>query len=59
MENKQEKTIYVGCPAYNKTGGTELAHPLVNELRNNGMTAMILYYDAGEKNANNWFNRRI
>ncbi|MDH4959879.1 hypothetical protein [Ligilactobacillus salivarius] len=52
MGNKQEKTIYVGCPAYNKTGGTELAHQLVNELRNNGMTAVILYYDTDEKNSN-------
>lgn len=51
MENKREKTIYVGCPAYNKTGGTELAHQLVNELCNNGTTAVILYYDADEKKA--------
>lgn len=37
--------VYVICPAYNKTGGTELAHQLVFELCNQGVNANITYYD--------------
>ena len=37
------KTIYVVCPAYFKTGGTELLHQLVYELNNLGKNAIITY----------------
>ncbi|WP_088188405.1 hypothetical protein [Desulfosporosinus sp. FKA] len=43
--------VYVACPTYNKTGGTELAHQLVYELKQQGVDARITYYDynGGEK----------
>lgn len=41
---KSETKIYVVCPAYNKTGGTELAHQLVHELNKQGAHAFITYY---------------
>lgn len=37
-------TVYVVCPAYNKTGGTELAHQLVYEMCRQGVHALITYY---------------
>lgn len=46
----KETIVYVGCPAYNKTGGTELAHQLVKEICNEGKEAYILYYDIDDKN---------
>lgn len=36
--------IYVVCPYYNKTGGTELAHQLVYTICNLGGNATITYY---------------
>lgn len=45
MFNVSEKsTIYVACPGFNKTGGTELAHQLVYELNQNKIEAYITYY---------------
>lgn len=41
------KTIYVVCPAYFKTGGTELLHQLVYELNNLGKNAIITYQRKG------------
>ena len=41
--------IYIVCPPYYKTGGTELAHQLVKELNNIGRKAMITYYGDGER----------
>ena len=49
-----ETIIYVVCPAYKKTGGTELAHQLVNELSNDGVNAIITYY--GSYNSNSPIN---
>ncbi len=37
------KSIYVLCPEKNKTGGTELLHQLVYELRENNLNATIAY----------------
>lgn len=37
--------IYVVCPAKKKTGGTELAHQLVNELNHLGLKSFITYYN--------------
>lgn len=37
--------FYVGCPAYYKTGGTELAHQLVYYLNKFGAKSMICYYN--------------
>ena len=46
----KEMVVYVACPAYNKTGGTELAHQLVYILKQNGVNSIILYYDYKEGN---------
>lgn len=43
MEMKQ--IVYVICPAYHKTGGTELAHQLVYEACNRNVDARITYYN--------------
>ncbi len=37
--------VYVACPAFNKTGGTELAHQLVYALNQSKVHSAILYYD--------------
>jgi len=39
----ENSIVYVICPAYNKTGGTELAHQLVYELNQIGLSAYITY----------------
>ena len=39
--------IYVLCPAFNKTGGTELAHQLVYSVNQSGVKAKIVYYQNG------------
>lgn len=49
MLNISNKTIvYVICPAYNKTGGTELAHQLVYSINKNGICSKIAYYKNGD-----------
>lgn len=48
MRVEKNTVIYVGCPAFNKTGGTELAHQLVKTLLDNGKNAYILYYDTNK-----------
>ena len=49
--NITDKTIiYVLCPAYNKSGGPELLHQLVFELKKNNINAYITYYDTNDKN---------
>lgn len=50
MNIRKNTIIYVGCPAFNKTGGTELAHQLVREINELGGHAKILYYDTTVKN---------
>lgn len=55
MLKVNDKTIiYVACPAFNKTGGTELAHQLVYEINRQGKKAIIVYYDyqSGGENVN-------
>lgn len=42
--------IYVICPAYVKTGGSELLHQLVYELNKNGFEAYITYFSINNKN---------
>lgn len=42
--------VYVVCPAYKKTGGTELAHQLVYELNILGVNAYITYYSCDKGN---------
>lgn len=41
-------TVYVVCPSFNKTGGTELAHQLVYEINRQGGKAFITYYSDGK-----------
>lgn len=48
LSTNNETIVYVACPAYNKTGGTELAHQLVYALNQNGVNSFILYYDYQE-----------
>ena len=43
------KNIYVVCPAFLKTGGTELAHQLVYELNKNGLDARIAYHNSSNR----------
>lgn len=38
------KNVYVVCPGYYKTGGTELAHQLVYKLNQKGVSAKIAYF---------------
>lgn len=38
--------MYVICPFFYKTGGTELAHQLVWALNNNGIQARITYFES-------------
>lgn len=49
MNGKKDiKRVYVICPPYFKTGGTELAHQLVHSLNENSIKAKIAYN--GKKN---------
>lgn len=56
MRVEKNTVIYVGCPAFNKTGGTELAHQLVKTLLENGKNAYILYYDTNKIGDNSLIN---
>lgn len=46
--------VYVVCPSFNKTGGTELAHQLVYEINRQGGKAFITYYS--DVNSNHEIN---
>jgi len=48
----ENSIVYVVCPAYNKTGGTELAHQLVYEMYQQGVNVLITYYGDGEEKIN-------
>ena len=49
----KDSVIYVLCPAYFKTGGTELLHQYVYVAKKNGLKATIVYPNAtNEKNIN-------
>lgn len=45
LELSERSTVYVLCPSFNKTGGTELAHQLVYEISKIGVKAEIVYYE--------------
>lgn len=45
----KDSVVYVVCPSFNKTGGTELAHQLVREINKNGGKSVIAYYDMHNK----------
>lgn len=51
---KENSKIYILCPAHHQTGGTELAHQLVDYLIGEKMDAFIVYIDNNYKviNAN-------
>lgn len=44
----KNKKIYVACPANTATGGPELLHQLVYELRHQGRDAQMFYYSSKE-----------
>lgn len=54
-----DSIIYVVCPVYKKTGGTELAHQLVAELKKNSINAYITYYGHKNKNINPAFREYV
>lgn len=47
---KNDTEVYVLCPAYVKTGGTELLHQLVNELNKNRIESHITYFGINNEN---------
>lgn len=51
--------VYVVCPAFNKTGGTELEHQLVFELNKIGVKAFITYYDDNSPKINPAFEKYV
>lgn len=51
-ELKNCNNIYVVCPANMKTGGTELLHQLVHQLKMHNKNAFIAYYAEGEYDKN-------
>lgn len=55
----EDTNIYVLCPAYYKTGGTELAHQLVAEVNAQGGNAYITYYGNQPHNINPAFFRYV
>lgn len=59
---KENTIVYVGCPPFYKTGGTELAHQLVKAIRDKGRKAEILYYgidNIDSKNINPAFQKYV
>lgn len=52
--------IYVCCPAYYKTGGTELLHQLVYEINTNtNIKAFITYYNSSNEYLNPAFSKYV
>jgi len=45
IEVFKETVIYIVCPAYDATGGTELLHQLCFKLRHRGYPAKMFYYN--------------
>ncbi len=55
-----KKKIFVICPAFFKTGGTELLHQLVFSLNQNGYESYIVYlYSSSERNINPSFKKYV
>lgn len=46
---KNDSKIYMVCPSFNKTGGTELAHQLVYQLLKIKLYAFIVYYTENDE----------
>ena len=60
IELRPYSKIYVICPAYYKTGGTELLHQYVYVLNKNNYNCTIVYPDATkEKNINEAFRKYV
>lgn len=49
LKISENSVIYVVCPSFFKTGGTELAHQLVREICQQGANAKITYYNNDNK----------
>ena len=50
MHVNSKTVVYVGCPSFYKTGGTELAHQFVNVIKRLGIRSQIFYYDTKVSN---------
>lgn len=46
MKENNKSKIYVFCPEYFKTGGTELLHQLHFHLKQNGFESFMVYPNA-------------
>lgn len=44
IESNDKSIVYVTCPAFHKTGGTELSHQLVHQINKMGGNAKIAYF---------------
>ena len=53
IELNEKSKVYVLCPAYVKTGGTELSHQLVFELNKLDIDAHMVYYYSQRKKMRN------
>lgn len=54
-----ETIIYVLCPSFNKTGGTELEHQLVHEINKLGVKSYITYYGGETPKINPAFKKYV
>lgn len=60
IEIYDDSKIYVLCPAYFKTGGTELLHQLVNQLNRNSIKSFITYVNCNDdENINPAFSNYV
>lgn len=59
LEIDEETIVYVVCPAFNKTGGTELEHQLVHEINRFGGRAFITYYGEAPQRLNPAFKEYV
>ena len=50
IEIEKNTTVYILCPAYLKTGGTELVHQLAHTLDNNDIDVYMVYLEGKENN---------
>ena len=49
---KKDTVVYVMCPSYSKTGGPELLHQLVHNLRKIGIKSKMIYVDTNSDSNN-------
>lgn len=59
LQVNKNTSIYVVCPSFYKTGGTELEHQLVSEMNKIGCRAYITYYGEGQHRINTAFKRYV